>query len=66
MKVKYIGASNVQVKWGGNDDPRGILNEGQLYEVAKREVHSWHTKLILVDFPDLKFNSASFEEGVEP
>jgi hypothetical protein len=62
MKVKYIGASEEQVKWGGNDDPRGLLIEGQDYEIERREIHSWHTKLHLTEFPGKKFNSVCFEE----
>ncbi len=62
MKAKYIGASDHQVRWGANDDPRGILEIGREYEILERDVHNWHTKLILSDFPKLKFNSASFEE----
>lgn len=66
MKVKYIGATDEQVKWGGNDDPRGLLIEGDIYEVAKEEVHSWHTKLYLTEFPSKKFNSVSFIQEQQP
>jgi hypothetical protein len=61
MKVRYIGASDEQVRWGGNDDPRGILMERDTYEVEEREVHSWHTKLRLVGIEG-SFNSVCFEE----
>ena len=63
MKVKYIGASDAQVNWGSNDDPREVLKEGKEYEVLRREVHRWHTKLFLVDFPELKFNSVCFKDA---
>lgn len=66
MQVKYIGATDEQVKWGGNDDPRGLLNEGDIYEVSKEEVHSWHTKLYLTEFPSKKFNSVSFIKEQQP
>jgi len=66
MKVKYIGTSNDQVNWGGNDDPRGLLTEGNTYEILKTEVHSWHTKYYLKEFPDKKFNSVSFESASPP
>lgn len=59
--VTYLDASDGQVRWGGNDDPRGLLEVGKAYAVAKREQHSWHTKLYLVDFPDKKFNSVCFK-----
>jgi len=62
MKVIYLGATDYQIKWGNNDDPRGILKEGTEYEVADKEVHTWHTKYILAEFPYLRFNSTCFKE----
>lgn len=59
---KYISCSDSQVRWGGNDDPRGILVEGDVYELWDEYVHSSHTKLEFVDFPGLRFNSVCFEE----
>ena len=59
-KVQYIGASDDQVRWGSNDDPREVLTEGETYTVKQVKVHSWHTKVVLEEFPDLKFNSVSF------
>jgi len=61
-KVRYEGASTEQVNWGSNDDPRGLLTKGEAYTVSNREVHSFHTKLTLAEFPGKKFNSASFSE----
>lgn len=64
MRVKYVGdekVSNEQVNWGSNDDPRGLLQEGVEYVVAKEEVHSWHTKYVLEGVEHLKFNSVHFE-----
>lgn len=61
MRVKYTGATDEQVRWGCNDDPRGLLVENQEYELLTQEVHSWHTKYILKEFPNKKFNSVSFE-----
>jgi len=61
-RVRFIGASDEQVRWGSNDDPRGILKVGAVYEVARRDVHSWHTKLELVGFPGKRFNSVCFKE----
>ncbi|MBP2635530.1 MAG: hypothetical protein H6Q72_1437 [Firmicutes bacterium] len=60
-KVKYIGASDEQVRWGNNDDPRGLLNEGELYTVEREEVHSYHTKYHLKEFPGKRFNSVCFD-----
>lgn len=62
-KVRYIGnCDDYQVRWGSNDDPRGLLIEGKLYDLACVEVHTWHTKLLLQDFPGKMFNSANFED----
>ena len=61
IKVKYTGACQAQINWGSNDDPRDVLTVGVIYDVAEREVHSWHTKIILVGFEDKVFNDASFE-----
>lgn len=60
MKVKYIGASDVQVQWGNCDDPRDVLIKGEVYEVEKEEVHTWHTKLYLAGIEG-RFNSVCFE-----
>lgn len=61
-KVKYIGVSDEQVNFGNNDDPRKFLKEGKVYNVKREEVHSWHIKLELQEFPGKRFNSVSFEE----
>lgn len=45
MKVRYRGdADTDQVRWGSNDDPRGVLIPEGVYAVERVEVHSWHTK----------------------
>lgn len=59
-KVRYIGASDEQVRWGNNDDPRGLLEIGNIYEVEHEDVHSWHTKYSLKGIKG-KFNSVCFE-----
>ena len=61
MIVKYTGASQDQINWGGNDDPRPLLVVGNVYEVEKLDVHSWHTKVKLKGI-DGRFNYVSFEE----
>ncbi len=58
-EVRYNGASDEQVAWGGNDDPREVLIEGNTYIISAIEEHSWHTKLKLRQF-DGWFNSVSF------
>lgn len=61
-KVIYEGATDAQVSWGNNDDPRGVLIEGQEYEVAERDVHSYHTKIRLVGIEG-RFNSVCFRDA---
>jgi hypothetical protein len=60
MKVKYTGCSKEQEQWGGNDNPeaKGLI-VGNIYEVEKTEVHTWHTKMFLKEI-DGKFNSVCF------
>ena len=60
-RVRYTGASDAQVNWGGNDDPRGHLNQGEVYVVENTDVHDWHTKISLRGFPGMVFNDASFD-----
>ena len=50
-----------QMNWGDNDDTRGHLVVGEVYD-AKVETHKWHTKLLI---GDKKFNSICFEEVVK-
>ena len=59
--VEYKGTFDAQVKWGGCADPRGVLEEGESYEVERDEVHRWHTKIFLTDFPGLGFPSGAFD-----
>jgi hypothetical protein len=62
-RVRYTGdASDDQVRWGGNDDPRGVLEPGAEYVVEEEEVHTWHTKYHLVGVPGLRFNSVHFAD----
>ena len=63
-KIKFVEATDAQVNWGGNDDPRKLLEVGKSYTISKIEKHTWHTKLVLKEYPDKKFNSAHFV-GVE-
>ena len=58
-QVRFIGASDLQVQWGKNDDPRPILDRNRVYTVDQVEVHSSYTRISLVGFR-AKFNSVSF------
>jgi hypothetical protein len=59
--VRYIGCTQDQINWGSNDDPRGILIEGDKYYVESVDVRSQHTKLTLRGICG-RFNSVSFEK----
>lgn len=61
-RLIYVDASDAQVRWGSNDDPRGILEPGKAYEVASVDVRSSHTKVELVEFPGKRFNSVCFKQ----
>jgi len=60
-KVKYIRPSDSIARYGGNDNPEGILKVGKTYTVDRTEIHSWHTKVYLEEYPGKKFNSNHFE-----
>ena len=64
-KVVYTGCDEDMINFGGNDDPRHVLVEGEKYVVERTEVHSWHTKVYLEDFKNLRFNSVCFEDAEE-
>ena len=59
MRVRYIGCSDAQAKWGGCDDPREQLVAGEVYLVEDKEVHRWHTRYII---DGQGYNSVCFEE----
>ena len=51
-----------------DDDTWGIKGTGHLltidkeYTVIDVDVHDWHTRVSLEEFPDVEFNSVLFEE----
>lgn len=62
-KIVYTGASDMQVAFGGGDDPRGKLVEGNVYAVHETEIHSHHTNVIIRGIGG-KYNSVLFEDYV--
>ena len=60
-KVSYTGCSKEQISWGSNDDPSTVLTMGDIYTIRKVEVHKWHTKIELREFPGKMFNSTCFD-----
>lgn len=63
-RVVFNGASQSQIGWGSNEDPRPFLTEGAVYVVEKVEVHSWHTKLWIDGRGP--FNASSFTRLADP
>ena len=65
-KVRFASEATIdQIRWGSNDNPNTVLTVGNVYEVSSWEVHSWHTKVRLVGFEHLRFNSVNFTEVCE-
>ena len=58
-KVKCVDNSNDT--WGLKGTGH-LLTIGKEYTVTDIEVHSWHTRVILEEFPNTEFNSVLFEE----
>jgi hypothetical protein len=61
-KVKCISIDDDQSRWGGNSMAKDFLSIGDVYTLSREpEVHSWHTKYYLEEFPNERFNSAQFK-----
>ncbi|MBC8436973.1 hypothetical protein H8D85_01470 [bacterium] len=58
-KVRYTNATDDQVNWGDNDDPRESLQLNHDYIIRAVDVHSWHTKIQLRGIKGT-FNSTHF------
>ena len=58
-ELRYTGCSIEQVRWGNNDDPREVLEEGKVYLLEEKKEHSWHTKYKLQGI-DGWYNSVCF------
>jgi hypothetical protein len=48
--------------WGVDKDNAKYLELNKIYTVDYIEIHSWHTKVFLKEFPGIEFNSVWFEE----
>lgn len=61
-KVKFIeeDVSDIQIQWGGHNNPVGLLKVGQEYEIEDIEVRGWNTKIFLKGFEG-SFNSVWFK-----
>lgn len=64
-RVKCISVDEHASKWGGNSPAHELLTIGEMYTLSEDpEIHSWHTKYYLKEFPGEKFNSVQFEEVI--
>ena len=59
-KVKCV--SDYENNWGNCTPIKDCLTVDEIYTVKFWEVHSWHTKVHLVEFPGKVFNSVHFEK----
>lgn len=59
-RVKFIEASDDQVNWGRNIDPRKYLQLNADYTITEVEIYSFHTKICLKGFDSLWFNAVHF------
>ena len=63
QRVKYLGVgTEEQIDWSGCDDPRGVLVEGEEYEVEDEQVHAFYTLYVLQGVVG-EFNSVFFEDA---
>jgi hypothetical protein len=58
-KVKFISATEDQIRWRSFNDPRKVLVKDKIYEIESVEVHHWYTKIKLVNVEGY-FNSVHF------
>ncbi len=59
---KVICTQNTDNHWSFEDNASQYLEVGKTYNVIDIEVHSWHTRVTVAEFPDRQFNSICFEE----
>ena len=63
-RVKCISIDGDQ-SYGGCDLASLYLSTGCIYTIEKVEIHSWHTKIHLQEYPKRVFNSVLFEFEAE-
>jgi len=59
MTVRFVAASNAQVCWGGNRDPRGILDTETVYTVLQVIATALVDQYVLKDYEGT-WNAACF------
>ena len=61
----FVGATDAQVTYAGNSDPRNFFTEGEIVFCVYEEIHAWKTEITLLGYPNNTFNSVCFKEKVE-
>lgn len=61
-KRKIICVNNNDSDACGFNGTGYLLTVGTEYTLVDTEVHGWHTRVTLEEFPDTQFNSVLFEE----
>lgn len=62
MQIEYIRhPDDFQINWGANQDPQehGSI-PGNMYDLNRIDVRSYHTKVYLTDFPNVPFPGSAF------
>jgi hypothetical protein len=60
-KIRFVGCSEDQVKWGNHSGNPKSLTIGAVYTIKSIEEHTWHTKIFLIE-KNGSFNTVCFEE----
>ena len=59
-RVKFMGYIPEQVRWGSGNTTPSMLEKGAVYEISHVDARRSYTKVGLVGYDDLKFNSVHF------
>ncbi len=61
--MRHVACVNNQDQnWSLGDNASKKLIVGEIYHVSAVEVHDWHTRVCLIEFGNMQFNSTSFSE----
>jgi hypothetical protein len=59
---EVICVDNKDHSWSFNDNASKFLIVGNIYNVTDVDVHSFHTRVKVREYPNQWFNSVAFEE----
>ena len=62
-KVKFIGGE--LYRWAVDIENADVLVAGKIYTIDHTEIHSFHTKIYLIEHPKVQFDSSWFDDSVE-